>query len=185
MALQWADTLWEGQEGYVAVATGRPVLREGKYKHLNFRQHWAVWPMDRERIAVNSIADSSQKDVYIAPMLRSKRSRAAGTGIGGRWSWVDVDVTPTGQAAEALEAVLTGCSTMQINSGRGQHLYVDLGAFYPRDEVEELNRWLASAVGGDSKWSENSILRLPGCLSHKPTFFEGRPPALVHRIVAS
>jgi hypothetical protein len=95
----------------------------------------------------------------------------------GRFAWADVDWpwTPERQAAwEEVRTVAPG--SMLVDSGRGRHCYVPLGAPHPPAELEVWNRRLGALLGADSKWAENSLLRLPGTLNFKPVWQSGPEP---------
>ena len=117
-------------------------------------------------------AAAARADVYVACAPRASR---AGTreAIAGAWiAWVDVDGPDGLQRLDAFDPP----ATLIVASGSpgGAHGYWRLSARTPVLMVEDLNRRLAHATGGDPVWAVTSILRPPGTRNHKLT-----PPALV------
>jgi hypothetical protein len=43
-----------------------------------------------------------------------------------------------------------------------RHLYLPLAHPIPLDTFNRLNQALADRLGGDAKWADNSLLRMPG-----------------------
>jgi hypothetical protein len=183
MANAYMRGLWAGLEGVAAfaVAIDPYVDAAGKYKHKRFTQHFFDWPAQGDLAiswAMSAVVNAA--DVYVCPMLRVGRERRKANGRGGRWGWVDLD----GPLDDGRRAVLAGLgsSVRLVSSGTGHHAYFDLGAVLEPDEVERFNREMVAVLGGDAKWSNESLLRLPGTFSHKPVVFDRLPPALVQRV---
>jgi hypothetical protein len=111
-------------------------------------------------------------DVYVgcAPRLSRAGTREA---ITGAWiAWVDVDGPDGLDRLRRFEPR----ATVIVASGSpgGAHGYWRLTERTPTVIVEDLNRRLAHATGGDPQWPVTSILRPPGTRNHKH-----EPPALV------
>lgn len=183
MASTYMAGLWAGLDGVAAMAAGiEPFVNsEGRYKHKDFKQRFFHWPAqagDAARWAIDTAATAA--DVYVCPMLRATRHRNKGNGIGGRWGWVDLD----GPLDDARRAVLAGLgsSVRLVSSGTGHHAYFDLGAVVEPAVVEDFNRQMVAVLGADSKWSDESLLRLPGTFNNKPVVFDHLPPALVQKV---
>lgn len=172
MATMYADLLWGGDTGWAALALGdNPHYENGKYKHSQFSQRFYRWPDDRPRLIADAIANAPKADVYVAPMLRADRCRAKGNGIGGRYIWCDVDDDWTPDHQAKLDTIWTTGSFVVLSGTEGhRHLYLTLGVHVDIDTVTTLNKRLAKHLGGDAKWSDESLLRLPGTFNHKCLF---------------
>jgi len=68
------------------------------------------------------------------------------------------------------------------SSATGAHLFYELNQFVSGAEIDDLNRALARAVGGDSGHSRAKLFRLPGTLNIKPEY---QPPPLIRVIEKS
>ncbi len=178
MAVQWARAMWADAVGVVALAHGRPVVRNGRYRHDGFTPEWFAWPDEADQWARRCIALAALGlDVWTSPMLRSDRRRVKANGAGGRWAWADVDGPMTPERAAVLE--LLGDDVRVVASGTGHHVYVRLDGWHQPEVVEEANMALRDALDADAKWSNESLLRPPGTFNQKPKVRQGEAPALV------
>jgi hypothetical protein len=165
----YCRTLWGERVGYVAA----PRLEAGHMVDGRYKGRWQEgkcwrWPDDAEAFLDWAVAASATADVYVAPMLRLRPKRAKETGKEARYAWADVDRwTATASAKWDQLRQLGHGPSFAIDSGRGRHLYLDLTYWLPVEQVERWNRRLASHLGGDVKWSNEAVLRLPGSFSHK------------------
>jgi hypothetical protein len=169
MMERYVDTLWGQRKGYAALAFGwgGRFGASGKYEFKSFEPLFFVWPDQRDRLLATSWRRAvGGGDVYCCPMLRATPVRRKNNAIGGRHLWADVDRQLT--SAEVRQWLRPG--SFVVASGRGAHVYVDLGQVEQASRIEELNRRLAKALDADHKWSNEALLRLPGTFSHK-----GRP----------
>jgi hypothetical protein len=115
---------------------------------------------------IDFVLKSAQRhDVYVIPNLRSARRATKGSCLGSEHCWVDID-NVTERTMRRLKVVL-GQGSFMVHSGRGLHVYVFLDDLYGPAIIENLNKQLVSYLGGDSKWAENPLLRLPGSMNHK------------------
>jgi hypothetical protein len=161
--------LWGSREGHACLALGVDghLSRGGRYEFRRFVQCFHRWPVGRHRLLAQAMAAADQADVYVGVLLRSGRSRRAGTAQPGRLAWADVDGAWTIQRAQALDR-LGGWPTWQVHSGSGRHLYLPLEDLEPPERLEGWNRRLAALLAADSGWSQTKLLRLPGTYNHKP-----------------
>jgi hypothetical protein len=182
MAMRYCKAMWGDREGVVALGIGsNPHAVGGKLKHKPFAQEFAQWPRDIEAIADRAIICASRRcDVYVSPMLRTDHRRLKVNGAGGRWAWADLDGPMTAERLALLRPL--GDSVRIISSGTGHHAYFKLDEWRTPDEIEATNRALRDMLGGDAKWSNESLLRLPGTFNFKPSVFHGKPPALVQAV---
>jgi hypothetical protein len=171
--------IWGDTNGYAVVTLGiHPHLAEtGRYVHDGLRDHFFRWPEEEEEllqyIATYSESGREAVDVYVAPLLFSKRSRRKEFCLPGRVAWIDAD----GEWFDGDYA-----PNIVVASGTPGHFhgYLLLAETTPVATIEALNRGLAVHHAGDmSGWDANQLLRLPGTWNHKQT-----PPALVASVYA-
>jgi|TARA_B100000315_G_scaffold99575_1_gene91617 RecA-family ATPase len=87
--------------------------------------------------------------------------------------WADIDFKTTSQekAQENLKR-FPFKPTFKIESGNGIHLYFLLKAPVNKpdfSQVEEINKWIETELGGDNVSNIDRILRLPETINHKYT----------------
>lgn len=181
-AALWCSRLWEDRPGRAVVGYGHDgrYKPSGSYEFTRFEQRSYAWPDDRERLLTEALAAADTVDVYVAVLLRTadSRGRTKDTAAPGAVAWVDVDGKWTSERQSALDAL--GVESWHVESGArgGRHVYVPLGELVDPDRLEQVNRRLTVALGGDSGWERTKVLRLPGTLNHKPRP-HGRPSAPV------
>ncbi len=168
-AAVWVDALWGEGRGHFhfAFGVGGHLTAAGKYAHERWQERFGRWPDDRDRFLADAMERSERDDVYVAPYLRSNASRRKGSALASSWLYGDLDDAANGQLRTPAGVLLLGPGGLLINSGRGRHVYVRLPEEREPDELERLNRHLAFALGADSGWAENKVLRLPGTWNHK------------------
>ena len=162
------DELFGQEKGYAVLAYGRdPSYDEGgRYEHGSWRDNnYYAWPDARDQL-LDVALSAEDADVYIVPALRSSRSRKKHTAGRALWAWSDID-RPWDDELKELTS-LPGFAV--VASGRGSHVYARLSE--PAETPEELARWnrrLGAYLGdADSKWQDNSYLRLVGTNWRKP-----------------
>ncbi len=121
---------------------------------------------------------AARADVYIGC---APRQMLAGTreAVDGAWvAWADVD-GPDG--ARRLAGFVPEPTLIVASGSPGAaHAYWRLPRRVDVAMLEELNRRLAHATGGDPVWAATSILRPPGTLNHKHN-----PPVSVQQLGGS
>jgi hypothetical protein len=127
---------------------------------------------ERTQLLLALPAAATRADIYVgcAPRIARAGTRDA---IAGAWiAWVDVDGPGGLDRLRAFDPP----PTLIVASGSpgGAHGYWRLRARTPPAMIEDLNRRLAHATGGDPVWAATSILRPPATRNHKL-----QPPALV------
>ncbi len=163
---------WGSRVGIVSLEFGHgPHFDErGKYQHEKWEPYRVAWPTGRDRVLQLIAGHADRSDVYFAPLLRRDTSRRkdAGNALPGRYAWVDVDGEWAPQREATWQRVrVCAPGSILVGSGRGAHVYVDLGGYVDIGELEAWNRRLRDAFSGDAKWAENTVLRPPGTLNHK------------------
>ncbi len=185
MCSAFLTAMWGDREGWAAFAAGiDPYVDSstGKYRHAKFEQFFYRWPTEADKAIsdVQNMSNAGASDMYVSPMLRTARERKKATGAGGCWAWADLDGAMTEQRRDVIASF--GADARVVNSGTGHHLYVKLDDWHTPDDIEAVNQTLAAALGGDHKWSNESLLRPPGTWNLKPRTFNGELPALVQAV---
>ncbi len=141
-------------------------------------RRWFVEIRARRCLATQLPLIAARADVYLGCAPRQMRTGTREAVNGGWVAWADVD-SPDG--VERLSAFVTE-PTLIIASGSpgAAHAYWRLSRRANVATIEELNRRLAHATGGDPVWAATSILRPPGTLNHKHD-----PPVPVRQIGGS
>jgi hypothetical protein len=167
----WAGRVWGRAEGWACMAIGEGGHHgpAGKYEFTSFRHRFHRWPDQARRLFDEAHRAAPEHDVYVIPLLRRTRSARKGTALAGRVAWADVDGPWTPDRAAAVDRLRSGGARVwEVASGSGRHVYLELDDPEPPDRLEAWNRRLGALLGGDAKWAENSLLRLPGTFNHKP-----------------
>jgi len=179
------DLVYADSAGYSVCGFGRPVLLDGRYKHVPFRQGPYRLPQGRQHLLDDvSAAVARGEDVFITPLLRDAPSRALDKSqpLPARWVWLDVD-----DWSQDLERdlIALGLPCHLVDSGGigdRRHAYVDLGRVLPGLQVADYARRLANALGTDTSGGNNKFLRPPGTFNHKARLLGGGQPRLVRRL---
>lgn len=172
------NRLFEDRKGFVAMAFGHnPRTTKPRFAQGDFRQKYYSWPSERDKLiddvddAVNSPATRRQNiEVFINPALRSKPSRSQEGGFTHAplmWVWSDMDHSPDSNTIEKINTL--GAMTVLSGTEGHRHVYLPLDAPVTTATHQAMCRALRDVVGGDSKISENDLLRLPGTLNWKTT----------------
>lgn len=164
----WAflDTLFGQRHGYVVAAIGRNPYRDanGKYRHRHWEDHkYYQWPADLDRM-LNELGPVIG-DTYFCPALRASMNRDKNGALPPTTCWVDLDELATDPALLSTLQPLTAHS----GSENHQHVYIPLTREIDLVTHGRINKRLADLLGGDVKWADNSLLRLPGTWNYKPT----------------
>lgn len=160
------DIVLGQRAGLLGLAIGHFPYREenGRYTHRIWNEKCYQWPADREHILRNLA--KANGDMYFCPALRSSERRLKDNAAASHSAcWADLD----GLAKDP--ALLEKLQPMSVCSGNPshQHIYVPLTKEIDTKMLENINKRLAELLGGDSKWANNSLLRLPGTWNYKPT----------------
>lgn len=169
------DVVLGDREGVVCVAFGRKPFRNerDKYKHDDWAELTYAWPAEREKLAADvarEVATGDPVDIYVCPAVRNTwvQERAKGNAKPPAVLWTDLDDIPANVDLYA-ELVAAGSLVVPSGSDGHQHLYVPLAHPIDLGTFNRLNKALADKLGGDAKWPDNSLLRMPGTFNWKPT----------------
>ena len=160
--------------GYLALAIGYDGYRNqsGAYRHREWAEHHYAWPDDAEQLWTDLGRENltNRIDVYVCPAVRHTQQRRKGDALPPMVCWADLDHEP------ADHDLVQRLDPYVVDSGQPGHTHLYLPLSEPVDlgTHAALNRALAEQLGGDPKWSDESLLRLPGTHNHKTN-----PPALV------
>ena len=173
--LQYFQACFANTEGWLIVAVGyEPYLGDrGKYRHRRHNEYPLRWPAQADAAVAAIAKQAPTADVYACPYLMRDRRRTLGNSVSRVLVHADVDGALNLDAVAALGAFAIGSGT----PGHA-HAYVPLAYPITRAQHEVLCRTFARHLGGDTKYSDNDLLRPPGTLNHKPTL-AGNAPAAV------
>lgn len=173
MAAEHLLKLWGSVNGWAFLGFGiKPTANAaGKITHQDFTQETFEWPLEIgtavERIV--TMADHGH-DVWNACCLMAERRRKPGHAIPGCWAWAEVDDGWTIETQEVLRLLAAKAKVRVIASGGrpdNAHVYVKTEIVAP-SVLHERNRMLRDLLGGDSKFSLETLLRPPGSFNWKP-----------------
>lgn len=157
------DYFWGGSTGKVCIAAIKP--------EKGFKEILVDWPANRDRIVqeVGGLTASGY-DVYFSPAIYSEDAtrRSQETFKESRVHWVDYDGGAP-EIAEWLQGKKAPAPSLIVQSsveGR-QHVYWRRENPGSLEEIEKVNRGLASVLGADlSGWDGPQLLRIAGTLNH-------------------
>ncbi len=169
------------QEGYACLAHGVPHLNErGGYAHQDFAEHFVRWPQERTELYRLALELRDERDVWLAPVLRTERRRVKTTAGTSRFLYGEIDRPWTQRDQMMFDNIAGPGSFLVASGGEGRrHLYVRLDEPVVWEQLELYNRRLAAKFGGDSKWDASVLLRLPGTFHHKGRVRNGDRPVVV------
>ncbi len=170
--------LWGEHEGIAALAHGVPYVSGKSYSHHAFRQRFYEYPSQLDELCHDAVDLSGTQDIWLCPMLRRDRARKKSNGLGGQHGWADVDGPWTPERARVLSESATP-GTALVDSGTGHHVYLKVENWSSVESIVRLNLALRGALDGDAKHQNESLLRPPGTLNHKPRVFGYGEPRLV------
>lgn len=173
---QYLQRLFGDRKGFVAMAFGHnPKLKAGKGRRFakeDWREKIYAWPSQADDILedVDNLLNQPETknenvEIFINPALRAKPSRKRGTAAPLKWIWCDVDHTPDQGAIDRINAL--GAMSVLSGTNGNRHVYVELVKPVSAVAHRALMRALQQALGGDSKITENDVLRLPGTWNWK------------------
>jgi len=171
----YVDVVLGERSGFLAVAFGHDPYRDatGRYRHRPWTERRYPWPAGREQLGTDLarvIVAGERADVYVCPAVRFTDDRRKGSALPPAVCWADLDGPSTDPDLFAtLEPF-----TVESGSDGHRHMYVILTRPVDLGMHARLNKALATRLGGDAKWSDESLLRLPGTLNYKTD-----PPAAV------
>ncbi|WP_219413928.1 hypothetical protein [Pseudonocardia nigra] len=189
---RYLDVVLGDREGKAAIVFGRKPYRNGdSYAHRDWQERLYAWPADRQKLTddvARELAAGKPVDVHICPAVRQRnaKSRRKGDAIPPLVLWADGDDEPR-NIGLYRQLVAGGSLVVSSGSGRHWHLYLPLTRPVGLGTFDRLNAALAKQLGADSKWADNSLLRLPGTSNWKSTVpVEGKEaaPAAPVRIIS-
>ena len=183
MTTDFYNVVLGARTGTVCIAFGyRPFRNDaGKYKHAEWREMRYSWPAAREELLADierEVDLGDPVDVYLCPAVRHSgaKGRRKGDALPPLVCWADLDGFP---ADVALFAQLVEVGAYLVRSGSGDHLHVYLPLTRPVDlgTHARLGQALAARLGGDAKWSDETLLRPPATYNWKATVPPDGQPA--------
>jgi len=177
-AANYIDVVLGQRGGFVALAFGRdPYWNDaGKYKHRGWTETRFAWPaemLEFSKAVDQELATGDAVDIYVCPAVRHTNDRRKGSALPPMVCWADLDGPP------ADTALWDALNPLVVDSGQPghRHAYVPLTKPIGLGAHARLNKALADRLGGDAKWSDESLLRLPGSLNFKPATPRNGEPA--------
>ena len=156
-------------EGYLATAIGvGGRFKDHSYEFMAWKEHQFNWPSEEELVLLameQVVKNYGTADIYVCPVLRSTGARTKRNGVASKTVFADLDGVTSWpeQLNPYLEIVNSGSSDHY-------HVYIQLTDAVSIPQLEAFNKALASVTKADSKWSNNTVLRLPGTTNHKHGF---------------
>lgn len=166
MSTAYGELVLGDRPGFVALAFGHGPHRteSGKYAHREWVEIRFDWPAEKDKLAAEvAHLQAERVDVYVCPAVRFTNDRRKGSALPPRVCWVDLDAEP---ADPDLWQTLAPFVVASGQPGH-RHAYVPLTRPVDLGTHARLNKALAERLGGDHKWSDESLLRLPGTWNHK------------------
>ena len=165
---EFLDLVLGEHTGYLALAVGHARRTDdGDFdRHDPWREIRYAWPAERAKALAfvdKALARDAPLDVYFTPAVRTTDARRKGDAVAPSCCWVDLDTAPEDkQLLKRLRPVV-----VRSGSAGRAHLYVPLTEPVDVTTLTRLNKALAHHLGGDKKWSDESLLRVPGTANHK------------------
>jgi DNA primase RepB-like protein len=172
----WTRALHHGRPGLVEVVAGRR-QRDGSLR-MRSRERPENYPRAGDRDALVRLVRRHREaglEVFCTPLTRRHpRPGRAGAILPAAICWVDIDDP---DAVAPLRAFPQRPHLVVRSGSGGVHAYWRLGRPLQPAAVEEANRRLAGALGGDLASTDSPrIMRVPGTTNHKA----GRPCHLAY-----
>lgn len=154
MSNEFIETLFQDQEGYVYSPTN--VIEREEWK-----KHFFKWPQGAAQLE-DHIAQYNTRDVYLSPVLFSRREVSPESFKGTYHLWTEFDKPPP-------QEVIPPSMRVQSSLEGKEHWYWRLNDFTTdKSVVEDLNRRIAYHYGADlSAWDYQQVLRPPDTWNHK------------------
>ena len=182
----YIDAVIGEREGFLAFAFGRDTVlgRRRQIRHRDWTETRFQWPAERDKIRLPSTRNSPAGNRSTSTSARPSDSPTTGAKAPHCRPWC------AGQTSTARPADVALWDTINpyvVDSGQPdhRHAYVPLTRPVGLGAHARLNKALANRLGGDAKWSDESLLRLPGSLNFKPaTPRNGEPAGHPARVLA-
>lgn len=155
------DWLYSNLTGWIYVPTKDP-------NSSDWHQEYFQWPAQRDDAIAFIEANTTAREVYIAPAMFSKPSGLKEDFAATNVVWVDFDGNAPKQSDPSAGLNVPSLVVQSSKPGH-EHWYWRLAQ--PITEVthiESLTKWLAYEFDGDyGCWNANRVLRPPSTLNHK------------------
>ena len=170
----YLDAVFNGAEGRIHTANGTAQRVGGEIKHPDFQGKHFAWPAEADA-AIDRLTElAANQDVWVCPYLMWAGKRAKGAAV-ARWV-IHADVDRDDLDLDKVRA-LGGFAVASGTAGH-VHVYIPLARSVHAKDHRQLCEALRDHLGGDSKISDNDLLRPPGTLNHKQTVAGGEPTAV-------
>ena len=167
------DAVFGDAEGYTHFAVGRGAYADrGKYSHKSWQPLVFLWPQhaDKAMRTINAaLLEPGLNDVYLCPNILKTDRRNKDTAVTHRLLHSDADIGLDSSKVAALRGFAVGSG-----SPGHAHVYVPLDRAVTLAEYQVLMRGMRAYFGGDSKISDNDLLRGVGSVNYKAVVFDGQ-----------
>jgi hypothetical protein len=169
---RFVEACFGDTESWLCAAVGLKPYRDdnGKYKHHTWSEVTFAWPRQADQALAYIAKAGPLGDVYLCPYPMKEPRRVKGQAAQRALIHADVDQ----DLDEAKVAELGGYFVRSGTPGHGQ-VYIPLKWPVTPEQHEALCRGLAATLGGDTKYSDNDLLRPPGTLNYKSAVDGGEP----------
>lgn len=146
LARKAVEFIWDGQTGLAEMC---------------------VAPSNRNYFEISEALDDLGSYRYFAPLTRVREgSKKKDISPVGNVLWVDIDRRDAPELTQSGLAPYGVTPSLIIDSGnKGFWMYLKLDHLIPSEQIEQMNRGLASLVLADSSWDMGRIARMPGSVN--------------------
>jgi Protein of unknown function (DUF3987)/RepB DNA-primase from phage plasmid len=157
LRIKFFELLFEGNEGYVCIATTLADLPKA-----SFKQRFFSWPFEHQKMENFILSIEKKHNVYFGVNLLSDRERKKGNCLPTNLLWSDLDATPLSKLQQIPPPIL-----IETSPGRHQAIW-RVSAELPAYQAEDYSRRIAYYVDADaSGWDLTQLLRVPFTKNYK------------------
>jgi hypothetical protein len=162
----YARCLHEGQPGLVEVAAGQ--RKPDGCMRMRRRDDPGHYPAAGDQAALAALVRrhrAAGEEVFATPLTRREPRPGASAVDAGQVVWIDID-DPT--SLDELRAFAHRPHLVVWSGSGGAHAYWRLADRVCAETIEDANRRLCHALGGDPSSTDRArLMRLPGTVNHK------------------
>lgn len=132
------------------------------------------WPDDKAAIREH-IDNHTEDDLYFTPAIFNGKRRVEHNVDAERTLWADLDPVDPESLGDLRPTI-----AWETSPGRYQAIWMlnteKVGASWPSQENHRLSLYIGADPSG---WDSTQLLRVPGCINHKPEYGGGAPGKLL------
>lgn len=169
LRIKFFELLFEGNEGYVCIATTLADLPKA-----SFKQRFFSWPSEYNKMENFILSVEKKHNVYFCVNLLSNRERKKVNCLPTKLLWSDLDTAPLNENSK-LEKIPPPI-LIETSPGRHQAIW-RASTELPPYQAEDYSRRIAYYVGADaSGWDLTQLLRVPFTKNFK---YQGSPDVML------